>query len=222
MAEVRDDTARVAELTQLLAAKGYRIRGREGAMPKGPPRWCLRELAGRLTELSGAGPAATLSFAFAVVLDAQRLREPTAWITSAHQVFYPPDVARGGIDLRTLIVVRVPGGADVSQAADRLLRSGALGLVVLDLDGEERRQPKPLHARLAGLARRYGTAVLCLTSKSEESPSLGPMVSLRCTSARGPADGKGNVHCTLLAIKDRLRGHTWSVTEVFRAPHGLC
>ena len=86
-----------------------------------------------LTELSGVGGSACLTLATSIVLDAQRQEETTAWITSNNSNFFPLDVAAAGIDLEALAVVRVPDAPSVARAADRLARSGAFGLLVLDL-----------------------------------------------------------------------------------------
>src|SRR3972149_1334507 len=109
---------------------------------------------------------------------AQRQGEPAAWITREESTFYPPDMAEGGVDLDALVVVRVPGSLAVARAADRLVRSGGFGLVVLDL-GVNAEIPTPLQSRLAGLAQKHHTALLCLTEKSSGAPSLGSLVSLR-------------------------------------------
>ena len=97
------------------------------------PRWCHSELVGRLVELSGQGATATLTLAFGLLLDAQRLGETAAWVAAGPRLFYPPDVAEGGVDLAALAVIRTHGAAAAARAADRLLRSGAFGLLVLDL-----------------------------------------------------------------------------------------
>ena len=68
-----------------------------------------------------------------LVLDAQCSAEPVAWVTRPGTTFFPPDVADNGIDLGGLAVVVVPSPTAVLRAADCLLRSGAFGLVVLDL-----------------------------------------------------------------------------------------
>jgi recombination protein RecA len=197
-----------------------------------PARFCLPELAGRLTELSGQGASAALTFAVKLVLDAQLRGEPVAWVTSTASVFYPPDAADSGIDLSTLIVVRVPSERarlreTMAVAADRLLRSGGFGLVVLDLaqveqhgHGQQPELAQALQSRLLGLAQRHQSALLCLTDKSAAAPSLGSLVSLRLQAARTWL-AEDRFECSLSAIKDKERGPSWSEREVCRGPLGL-
>jgi recombination protein RecA len=107
-----------------------------------------------------------------------------------------------------------------AKAADLLVRSGAFGLVVLDLGGEAR---LPMHAtsRLAMLARQHDAAIVCLTGKEASRPSLGPLVSLRAhASSRVRGEG-GRFRCCAFALKDKRGGKTWSITEVCRGPDGL-
>jgi len=113
--------------------------------------WSTAALAGRLAELSAAGAAATLTLAFALVLDAQQRGEPAVWITTTGSSFFPPDAAAGGVDLDALVVVRVATAPQMFRAADRLARSGGFGLLVLDL-GDRAHMPAPAQTRLAGLA----------------------------------------------------------------------
>lgn len=87
--------------------------------------------------MRGVGPAA-LSAATTLVWKAQLAGEPCAWIAARPSTFYPPDLDEGGIDLAALVVVRAPHATAAARVADKLLRSGAFGLVVLDLgDGSE-------------------------------------------------------------------------------------
>ncbi len=184
------------------------------------PRWHLDEVTGRLVELSGAGAGAWLTAAMSLVAGTQRRGEPVAWVTLRGSFFFPPDAARHGVDLAALPVILAPGAAAAGAAAERLLRSGAFGLVVLDLVPAGDDLPAPLVPRLAALAERHGTAVLCLTAKPAAAPSLGPLVSLRC-EARREGLGPGPVPCRVTALRDRRRGRPWTHVEAFRGPAGL-
>ncbi len=134
-----------------------------------PGRWNYDALTGRLTELSALGASVLLTLAFAIVHAAQHQGEPAAWITRSTSLFFPPDAVASGIDLEALVVVRVPDGHAAARAAEMLARSGAFGLLVLDLQ-RGASIPLPLQARLLGLAQRYDTAVLCLTEKRRSVP----------------------------------------------------
>lgn len=183
------------------------------------PRWDLQEIAGRLTELSGLGGSACLTLATSMVLDAQRQAETAVWITSNNSSFFPLDVAAAGVDLEALAVVRVPDAPSVARAADRLARSGAFGLLVLDL-GASPRVPVALQARLRSLARKHDTAILCLTEKRASASSLGSLVSLR-GEARIRRVGDDRFACELRVLKDKHRGPGWVHTEICRGPEGM-
>ena len=217
-------SAAAAVLKNLPPGLRSRLRqARDHAVGEGRParaRWCWAELSGRLCEISGQGPSAALTLAFALVLDAQREGESTAWIFAAGELFFPPDVIAGGVDLAALPVIRVPDAGAAARAASHLLRSGAFGLVVLDL-GCEARLPMPAQARLVRQAQHHGVAVLCLSEKASESPSLGSLVSLRVHARRGPGGCPGLFCCELSAVKDKRRGPGWSFSEVCRGPAGL-
>jgi recombination protein RecA len=195
--------------------------------PARAPAWALPELAGRLVELSGPGAAATLTLALRLVLDAQGRDEPAAWLTDRGSCFFPPDAADGGVDLDALVVVRVAEPAAVARAADQLARSGAFGLLMLDLG--RARVPDPLQSRLLGLAQKHETAIVFLTEKPSTAPSLGSLVSLRCEAGAvrpepGSASGFGcesPFECALRALKDKRRAPGWSYQEACRGPAGL-
>lgn len=207
------------------------------ALPSSPvpqtsePRFCLTELAGRLVELSGDGASAVLTAATKMMLDAQAAREPAAWIGTDESCFFPPDVAESGVDLSALLVVRIPFArlaADsgkrtranlVAVAAERLMRSGAFGLMLLDL-GRDHVLSQPLQSRLLGLAQHHQAAVLCLTEKSAHEASIGSLVSLRVHVGRTWLGGE-RFACELHVRKDKRHGPVWSEQEVCRGPMGL-
>ena len=177
-------------------------------------------LSGRLTELSGQGSLASLTMACALVLDAQRAGETAVWITDRQSSFYPPDAAENGIDLATLVVIRCPDKGDIARVADQLARSGAFGLLILDL-GLQGDVSIPLQSRLAGLARRHDMAVVFLTQKGDDVPSLGSLVSLRGkTLSRRETDGR--FLCSFHAMKDKRRSPGWVQEGVYRGTPGLC
>ncbi|HKP60127.1 MAG TPA: hypothetical protein VJV78_25555 [Polyangiales bacterium] len=190
------------------------------------PQFVLSELAGRLIELSGDGASAVLTLAMGLVRDAQSAAEPVAWLCSDQSSFYPPDAAESGVDLAALLVVRPsvhastrPLSQQLAGAAERLLRSGAFGLVVLDL-GADAQLSQSAQSRLLGLAQRHHAAVLCLTQKAENTPSLGSLVSLRAQAVRVWL-GQDRFACELHVHKDKRRGPVWSEREVYRGPLGL-
>ena len=177
-------------------------------------------LSGRLTELAGQGNLASLTLACEMVLDAQREGETAAWITDRESSFYPPDAAQSGIDLAALAVVRCPDKGNLARVADRLARSGAFGLLILDL-GLKGDVSLPLQSRLAGLARKHDMAVVFLTQKADDVPSVGSLVSLRGrTRSRREADGR--FVCSFKAVKDKRRSPGWVQEGEYHGTPGLC
>ncbi|MBI2091106.1 MAG: recombinase A [Deltaproteobacteria bacterium] len=182
-----------------------------------PKPWALAEVAGRLAEISGSGATAALTLAFGLVLEGQRQGELVGWVTTAESSFYPPDTAQEGVDLDALVVVRVPAQA-IPRAGEKLLRSGAFGLVALDIGATD--IPMPLQSRLSALALQHHTALVCLTEKGSREPSLGSLVSLRVDAERRRASDR--FACELKVLKDKRRGPTWTQTEPCCGPAGLC
>ncbi|MGE5217143.1 MAG: recombinase A [Chloroflexota bacterium] len=182
-------------------------------------RWTLGDLAGRLVEISGSTASAALTIVFSLVREAQQHGEPVGWVTLAESFFYPPDAARGGADLAALVVVRLVRMESIARAGEKLLRSGGFGVVVLDLGAAD--IPMPLQTRLAGLAHRHHTALVCLTEKSAAAFSLGSLVSLR-VHAEKKRTTDGRFACALRVLKDKRRGPTWGYEDLYTGPAGLC
>jgi recombination protein RecA len=160
--------------------------------------------------------------AFDLVLEAQLEGEPVCWITTLDSSFFPPDAARSGVDLAALAVVRTRDGHAAARTADKILRSGAFGLVVIDLWGAGTRAlvPSPLQSRLLGLAGKHGAALLFLTHKQDDAPSIGPLVSLRARATR-TRTAEGRFLCDVEVLKDKRQGPGWTHCEVRHAPSGL-
>ena len=181
--------------------------------------WTLAEVAGRLVEISSSAASAALTVTFTLVRQAQERGEPVGWVTLAKSFFYPPDAARGGADLAALVVVRLTDAKSIARAGEKLLRSGAFGVVVLDLGAAD--IPMPLQTRLTGLAHRHHTALVCLTEKARAAFSLGSLVSLRAhAEKKRVADNR--FICALRILKDKRRGLTWNYEELYTGPAGLC
>ena len=216
--------AKVMSLDELRARRGAEIS---------EATWSLATLRGRLVELSARGASATLTTAMDIVVDAQTQHEPVAWLTLGTGTFYPPDVAEHGVDLAALVVVRTPDAVAAARSAERLLRSGAFGLVVIDLGGPHAsvgaRPPDlsmQIQGRLVTLAQTHDAAIVVLTDKGEDTASLGSLVSLRAEAVRlhAPEDktgGERGYHVTLRALKDKRRGPGWTRTTKRRGPPGL-
>ncbi len=185
--------------------------------------WNVEALAGRMVELTGE---ASLTAAFSLVLDAQVSGEPVAWICGRSSVFFGRDAAENGVDLGALPVVRLDGVGErmaahaAARAADKLLRSGAFGLLVVDL-GPRAQISMALQGRLLRLAEKHRTALVLLTETTAEEASLGPLISLRMEARRRKVGGESGFAFELCALKDKKRAPGWRVEEACYGPMGL-
>lgn len=204
---------------------------RASAVPRhqAPAIWSLAELSGRVVELSGRGATALLTVAVGLVLEAQQKQEPVAWISHPAATVFPPDVAQHGVDLAALVFVRVEAAAAMLRAVDHLLRSGAFGLVILDLPARVD-VPLSVQVRLSGLAKKHEAVLVYLASSNGASGNGAPdeggmaatssLVSLRATCHRRRVDA-GRFECALQVNKDKRRGHEWRHVQVFHGAVGL-
>lgn len=201
------------------------LRLRELTSPAPSRRgWGLASLQGRLAELSSHGASARLTAAFGLVLEAQKNAEPVAWVLVRGSSFLPADVAEGGVDLDSLAVVRAADGAKAARAAEQLARSGAFGLIVIDLDRPGLSSlgganQAPLLTRLVGLCQKHETALVFLNDKPSSTASLSSLVSLRAEASRF-VDGDV-LRVRLEVLKDKRRGPGEVGVEECRAPAGL-
>ena len=229
--DLRELVAKATARSSSAAAKVLRLIDAEPTSgPSAPPeQWGLDAMRGRLVELSARGATATLTTAAELVLEAQRAEDPVAWVVPwsldhRTSTFYPPDLMDQGIDLSALVVVRAPSVIASARAVERLLRSGAFGLVVVDLAGadmEANRLPDHLLGRMVSLAQAHDTAVVCLTDKTTETSSLGSLVSLRAEAMRLREPPASEFEIRLRALKDKRHGPGWSKRSKARGPAGL-
>jgi len=185
--------------------------------------WRRETLAGRFGEVAGTSQSTSLTWAFELVDRAQRSGEPVAWVTGREGEFYPPDAARRGLDLEALPVVRAPDLSDATRAADKLVRSGGFGLVIVDLTemaGPNEALPRPLQKRLVQHAESREVAVVFLTDKSPDAPSIGALASFRLQTSR-ERRGRDRFFARMEALADKRVGPGWSRREVYRGPPGL-
>jgi hypothetical protein len=213
-------------LDQLLASGRVRYGG--SVQPRGrgalrsPSTWGYAEVAGRFVELCAAGSSANLTVAADLVRDAQRQREPSAWIFPTASSCHAPDLADMGVDLDALAVVRAPDMVAALRASDELLRSGAFGMIVLD-GVESRSLSMAAQVRLANLAQQHDAAFLCLC----RDPVVGSLASLRLQTFHRRSDAPpGEDGCPVFeygfeAVKDRRRGRRWSWSRTCAAPMGM-
>lgn len=218
---MRDDLRDLLANAKGVAAAARILRLDELAPTTELERWGLDAMRGRVVELSARGASATLTAAVELVLEAQLAADPVAWVTLANATFYPPDVAETGVDLAALAVVRVRDTTTAARAAEQLLRSGAFGLVVLDFGGGGEVEVPIAHlGRLVTLAQAHDAAVVCITKKAQETPSLGSLISLRAEALR-LRDRDHDYDVTLRVLKDKRRGPGWTRTIKRRGPAGF-
>lgn len=176
--------------------------------------WTREELIGRIAELYGNDHSGHLTLAGSFVHQFQTAGEPVAWVTTTTDTFFPPDLAGTGVDLTSLPVVRLSDPVAATTVTDRLIRSGAFGLVVLELIGEHQ-IPTGILGRLVRLTRQQEASLVCLTQRP-----LGSMVSLRGTIHRHQ-EGSDGIYGVVVQ-KDRRRGPGYRLSYRYRAPHGVC
>ena len=158
-----------------------------GALPSPAGRPGQASLSGRLLEVSGTEAHAPWGYAAALVVWAQGEGETCAWVQACDAELYPPDLAAAGVDLDRLLVVRVPpaaGAFGLPRAAEVLLGSRAVGLVVVDCLAAPPPARGSWQSRLLGLARAAGSTVVVLTHKQAGAPSLGALCSWRIEPQR--------------------------------------
>lgn len=180
---------------------------------------------GRLVEISGDRASGRTTIAVSVVKQFQRGGCLTAWVQPQPGALYPPDLHAGGVDLRALVCVHVPRGGkrpstDLLRAGELLLRSGAFGLVVVDLSTDPPPPQTRWQARLAGVAREHGARLVLLTCKPGTEASAGPMIGLRVETQRRRLDDTAfELRPRVLRAKAGLDAEP--APEACRAPCGL-
>lgn len=177
--------------------------------------WAFKNLVGRFVEIRSVDAGSALTFATSKILEAQRIGEPVAWVSALDSLFYPPDLFRAGIDLLALPIVRAQSPQLAAISAHKLMKSGAFGLIALDL-GCSPWFAEPLQNRIARAAEEFRTAVLCITRERRDERQLGPLVSLRVDATRD-----GDFRCTLFASKDKRDGPGWAFEEVRGGTPGM-
>jgi hypothetical protein len=102
-------------------------------------------------------------------------------------------------------------------AAEWLVRSGALGLVIVDADGEWKASDASL-GRIQKLAERSQCAVIFLTRKRPHEPSLGSRISLRGCISR---NGSEPFHTAITTVKDKRSNSSSRQNRQYDGPSGM-
>ncbi len=205
--------------------------------PTGTARWERAALNGILTELVGGPRSANVSVASLLIHQAQTAGEQVAWVATHRDLFFPPDMAAAGVDLAALPVVWAADGpaeepvasgrrhvgcryaGRAVRAAGQLLRSGAFGLIIIDLAKNLTLQVAA-QGRLLRLAEHHDAQVLIIRRKREDGAYSGSLVTVRVESSREQI-GPGRFRCTITNTKDKREGRGWTTSEEFDGPPGL-
>ncbi len=185
--------------------------------------WSFPSLIGLLAEISEEAPCGALSFAAEIILEAQAQREPVAWVASSDSTFFPPDFEQRGIDLAAVSVIRAGASpSDALTAAEWLVRSGAMGLVLIDCAGAWNVNDSAL-GRIQKLAELGQCAVVFLTRKPCSTPSLGSRISVRGCVSRSSAEPSagGLLSVDIHPAKDKRSVAGSRLRRWYHAPQGL-
>ena len=179
--------------------------------------WRLENLAGILAEISEEMACGAVSFAAEMILEAQSQNEPVAWVAGGSSIWYPPDLSARGVDLAAVAVIRAGGEDESLTATEWLVRSGALGLVIVDADGDWKGSDASL-GRILKLAERSRCAVVFLTRKRADQPSLGSRISLRGCISRS---GTEPFHIAITTVKDKRSNSSSRQSRRYHGPSGM-
>ena len=179
--------------------------------------WNFDNLVGVLSEISEEKPSGAVSFAAGIIAEAQSQNEPVAWVAGTNSIFFPPDLLTRGVDLSAIAVVRAGGETASLTAAEWLVRSGAMGLVIVDCEGEWNVSDASL-GRILKLAEKSLCAVVFLTRKRRHDPSLGSRISLRgCVTRSGAGPFVIDIH----TVKDKRSNSSLRQSRQYHGPSGM-
>jgi len=178
----------------------------------------------RLIEISGEHASARTTAAVSCVVEAQAQAELVAWVQPKDGALFPPDLDVAGVDLDSFVVIHVPhraGPFALVRATEWLARSGAFGLMVIDLtDALPPGSSINWQGRLRARLRQYDGRIVLLTSNAHEDPSSGPLVGLRVEARRGPLHAdRFEVHTHILKNKAGITADLSPMNHL--APSGL-
>jgi RecA/RadA recombinase len=123
--------------------------------------------SGRLCEIAGPLSSGRTSIALALLAQATRAGEWTAWVDVA-DALDPASAEAAGVSLERVLWVRPPGPREALRACARLLEVRGFALIALDL-ARPAREPERLAAaawrRLARAAAASGTTLVVLSQQ---------------------------------------------------------
>ena len=147
--------------------------------------------AERPVEISGHFGESVTSSAVSLVTQAQAEGGLVAWVQLETGTLYPPDLHASGVDLESLLIIRIPtaeqgraSGRALLKATELLLRSGGFDLVITDLRDVRVPDHGRWQGRFTGLQRQHETRLVLLSHKPSNAGSLGPLIGLRIEPRR--------------------------------------
>ena len=176
-------------------------------------------LRGRLTEIAVESGTPAFSLLSILLKSAQRLEEPAVWVAAGATIFYPPDFSMNGVTIERLPVVWTSSRESALRATEHLLRSGAFGLIVVDLETPGELLPGRL-GTLNRLASLQQIVVVFLNTRSNGQEGLGSLISLRL-SVKLQHKGPNHFVCRVIATKDKQTPAGWVQEVPFRGTDGL-
>ncbi len=193
------------------------FRATELGKAPGGGSWRFDNLVGILAEISQETPCGAVSFAAEIILEAQAHKEPVAWVAGTSSTWYPPDLRDRGVDLAAVAVIRAGGEEESLTAVEWLVRSGTMGLVIVDTDAAWKVSDACL-GRVLKLAERSRCAVVFLTRKRPGEPSLGSRISLRgCITPSGTAPFAIDIR----TVKDKRSNSGNRQSRQYNGPPGM-
>ena len=141
--------------------------------------------AGRLCEIAGPLSSGRTSLALALLAQATRAGEWTAFVDAA-DAFDPASAQAAGIALPRVLWVRPQDSRQAARACARLLELRGFALIALDLAQPSRGQPLPAAAwqRLARGAAASGTSLIVLSQQRVTGSNSELALETRCTRAQ--------------------------------------
>jgi hypothetical protein len=179
--------------------------------------WRFENIVGVLTEISEELPSGAVSFVAEMIHEAQRQGQPVAWIAGTESIFFPPDLALRGVSLSGLAVIRAGGETESLMATEWLVRSGAMGLVIVDAPQAWSVTDASL-GRIQKVAEKNLCAVVFLTQKPSRDPSLGSRISLRGCVSRS---GAGPFTVMITTAKDKRSNSVPRQSRQYHGPSGM-
>jgi len=188
------------------------------------PELTFGSLSGQVVEFSGWRPTALITLSAGLMRACLKNRRECAWILcgpeNEHSLFYPPDLASAGIDVERIPILPADSAARAFGLAERLLRSGAFGMIVLDLTLHHSIRSR-LVGRVNALARSHESLVLCLTRRPPGQPSLDPMVFIHY-HMESRRDDAGRFRASWHLRKDKQGVPGQRGEGLYEPPPGLC